>query len=107
MVFSTDREGIKGAIEEMNDQIRECYHGWVQSNPELQGRVTLSFTISPAEEGDEGGLSQIKEAQLLVDDLAHPMMSACLINSAEGLQFEAVSSPTTVHYPYRFSSPSR
>ena len=103
MVFSTDREGVKSAVAEMNEQIRECYHGWRQSNPELKGRVVLAFTISPPEDpSDERSI--IEGAQLLVDNLAHPMMSACLLNSAQGLQFEAVQSKITVHYPYHFSA---
>ena len=118
MVFSVDREGIKSAILEMNEQVRECYRGWRASNPALEGRVVLSFTISPPESGAEGtpegaaagvaaGRSLIKEAALLVDDLKHPMMSACLLNSAEGLRFEPVSAPMVVNYPYRFAaSPS-
>lgn len=103
MLFSTDREGIKGAIEEMNEQIRECYHGWLQTNPELKGRIVLAFTISPPQKSDDEG-SVIEDAKLLVDNLKHPMMSGCLLNSVQGLKFETVKDKITIHYPYRFSS---
>lgn len=113
LVFSTDREGIKAAISETSEQVIECYQAWLKSNPSLEGRIIVSFSITPPQESDDQeaseavALSQITEAELIVDDIAHPMMSGCILNSIEGLKFDAVDKPIKINYPFRFSSTKR
>ena len=110
-MFSADREGIKAAIAEISDQVNECYSAWLKSNPALGGRVVVSFMVNPPviTEGEEPSPSapqtaQIDDAELIVDDVAHPMMSGCILNSIEGLRFEAVEEPLSVRYPFSLSA---
>jgi hypothetical protein len=106
LIFSTDREGIKSAMGELIPELYECYEAWLKTNNELQGRMVISFIIdhqASVKDGESAAVSQVKEAQLMIDELAHPMMKGCLLNSAESLKFEAVDEPIEVKYPFYFS----
>ena len=68
--------------------------------------------IEPAEAvNDELGQTKetveaiLSNVYLKVDEVKHPMMSACLLNLVEGLHFENVSSQVTVNYPFSFKAP--
>ena len=108
LVFSADREGIKAAISELSGDLHECYDGWIQSNPALKGKIVVSFVIAPPSldgaDDQPAHQSTIQDAQLLVDDVAHPMLSGCVLNSIEGMNFEEVSEPINVNYPFNFKS---
>ena len=116
LIFSPDREGIRDSMSsQVGPAVLECYQGWLEENPGLEGRITIQFTIPPegAEDdarddvgarGDAEGVA-VRDAKLLVDDVAHPFLSGCLLNSVEGLRFEAPASgePVVVRYPFQFS----
>ena len=109
LLFSPDSEGIKAALrEQVAPAVRECYRGWLEESPALEGRVLISFEIPaqrPAESGEEEGM-QIRGASLKVDELEHPFMSSCLLNSLAALRFERPESakPIQVNYPFRFQA---
>ena len=111
LIFSPDREGIRDSMSsQIGPEILECYQGWLAENPELEGRITIQFTIPPDGEGDdeESGAAEgvaVRDAELLVDDVAHPFLSGCLLNSVEGLRFEPPASgeALVVRYPFQFS----
>ena len=112
VIFSVDREGIRSAVQEISGDLQECYDGWHQENPALEGRLQVSFVIEPAEAvNDELGQTKetveaiLSNVYLKVDEVKHPMMSACLLNLVEGLHFENVSSQVTVNYPFSFKAP--
>lgn len=112
VIFSVDREGIHSAVQEISSDLQECYDGWLQENPALEGRLQVSFVIEPAEAvNDELGQALepveaiLNDVHLKVDEVKHPMMSACLLNLVENLHFENVSSQVTVNYPFSFKVP--
>lgn len=111
VIFSVDREGIHGAIQEISGDVMECYESWLKENEALKGRVQVSFVIDHTEgEVDESGQTQealeatLRDVYLTVDEVKHPMISGCLINLIEGLHFENVSSKVTVRYPFKFNA---
>lgn len=109
LIFSTDREGIKSAMDEVVPELFECYEAWLKTNQELQGKMTISFIIDhqtsdeEREVADADTYARVRDAQLMIDGLAHPMMKGCLLNSVEGLKFEAVNEHMEVHYPFYFA----
>ena len=115
MLFSVDREGIQGAIQDISPQVRECYEGWLKTDNALEGRVTISFKIAPAEpvaSEDEIALAtpraeinaEIRDTYIALDQVKHVMMTGCVLNSIEELKFENVESPVVVNYPFHFLS---
>jgi hypothetical protein len=111
MLFSVDREGIQGAIQELSPQVRECYEGWLKTDSALEGRVTISFTIDHAEPlTDEDGTTravqyaEIRDTHIAVDEVRHTMMTGCVLNSMSELKFDNVESPVVVNFPFHFSS---
>lgn len=111
ILFAADREGIKSAVQDISNEIKECYEGWLKQNDELQGQIQVSFVIDHAEGTiDESGQSRevlvavLSDVYLTVDQIKHPMMSGCLINLIEDLHFENVPSQMTVRYPFQFSA---
>jgi hypothetical protein len=104
MLFSVDREGIQGAIQEISPQVLECYEGWLKTDSALEGRVTISFMIAPAEPlASEAGIAlatpraeinaEIRDTYIALDQVKHEMMTGCVLNSIEDLKFENVESP--------------
>ena len=109
ILFSADREGIKSAIMEMAPKLQECYDGWSAMNEHLHGRIMIAFDVLPNEQSmdqiqaAETASAQIEAVQVLVDEVAHPMLTSCLLNLIEGLTFENVEKSVNVRYPFQFS----
>ena len=110
IVFSVDREGFTVLFRKSVVICKNAMMGGVK-NPALEGRLQVSFVIEPAETvNDELGQAQepveaiLSDVHLKVDEVKHPMMSACLLNLVEGLHFENVSSQVTVNYPFSFKA---
>ena len=113
ILFSTDREGIKSAMKELGGKLIECYEGWLQTNPEIQGRMQVVFNIKPNQSSAQDGQvpdgqlhADISDSFLSVDSVKHPMMSGCLLNLVEDLKFENVDTPIKVSYPIKLRSKS-
>ena len=102
VLFAVDREGIKSAIQEITDEIKECYEGWVRQNKALEGRMLVSFVIDHTE--GEVAEATLRDVYLSVDEVKHPMISGCMLNLIEDLHFENVDSKVTVSYPFRFGT---
>ena len=102
MLFSVDREGIKSAIQEITDEVTECYEGWVKQNEALEGRMQVSFVIDHTE--GEASEATLRDVYLSVDEVKHPMISGCMLNLIEDLHFENVDQQVTVSYPFRFGA---
>lgn len=98
-----DRDGIQGAVREALPEVRECYDAWVQQNPSLGGRVTMTFTIEPVV-GQEG--ARVTQARVSDQGLGHALMEGCVVQVFEDLRFQAPADgkPMNVTYPLDFSN---
>ncbi|MBU0554305.1 AgmX/PglI C-terminal domain-containing protein [Myxococcota bacterium] len=104
MVWSTDVEGIRGAMRESIPEIKACYEAWVKAYPEMEGRLIASFTISADPEEDRGLVSEVA---ILDSELKHKMMEGCVLDVVSELRFVAPSGgPLTVRYPFNFAVPA-
>jgi len=103
MVYEVSREGIQSAMQETLPKIKECYEGWVADNPDLAGRLRVTFTIS--EETDSDDIAHIDEVQIQDSELAHGLLEGCVLNVVGGLSFDPLEEgAVTVTYPFAFSS---
>lgn len=100
--------GVREAVESIVPDVERCYRGWLQTNPELQGRTTLRVAIAEADTGQSGEEAgrQITEMSALVDGVEHPEFEACVKNTLVHLQFEGPvdEQPVEVLLPFQFTS---
>lgn len=103
MIWSTDKDGIQGAVASKIGVIKECYEGWLKAEPALTGRLKVRFTIDSLEGSD--GLAGVVGAQVLDTELDHVWMEGCVLNSLDGLVFERPGAgPLNVTFPFAFDA---
>ena len=101
MLYSLDREGIRAAIQDRQQDVADCYRQWVGSMAGAGGKVKISFKISPAEDGKS---HHVVEAHLEDSDLAQPFLEGCILNVVSELNFapNEDGESTRVTYPFIF-----
>lgn len=98
--WTVDKDGIRSAIREKVPELRDCYEPWLLANPELQGRIKVSFTI---DEDPDTGLGHVSEIGVLDGGMAHLAMQGCVMNVFKDLHFEPPQNgPVKVNYPLSF-----
>jgi len=103
MIWSTDAVGIRAAMDEVRPAIAECYSAWAKENPELAGKLVVSFTIES--ESPEGEQARVTAVSIPKSEVDHPLLEGCVLNAVVGLRFAGGGEPITVTYPFRFSNP--
>ncbi len=104
--FPTDREGIRAAIQSKVPEIKECYESWLQANPNLAGKMTISFVIRATDGGD----GEVQDVGASSSDISHLPFEGCLKNVMAGMRFEAPYDDSgnlgemKVRYPFVFAS---
>ncbi len=106
VLHALTREGIKAAIAEGLPAIRECYDGWLQQNPALNGKMKVQFTIAEIPGRDRAKVMRVEIAD---GGMGHLAMEGCVGNVFKGMRFERPEGgETRVTYPLSFSpSPAR
>jgi len=95
---------IRERVREIVPFVRECYDDALARDPELGGRVTVSFTIEG--EPDVGGVigtSDVDEAETTVDD---PEFVACVEETMYTIEVAppAGGGAVLVRFPFEFST---
>ncbi len=99
VVYPTDKKGISRAMRSAVKEIRECYEGWVQADPKLQGVVRLEFTI----DANDAGAGQVTEVFAADGGPGTLAFQGCLRSVVADLQFEPPESGSIrVSYPFSF-----
>jgi outer membrane biosynthesis protein TonB len=81
-------------------EVKECYEGWLTEEPDLGGRLVVSFAIEAS--GD--GSARIREARIQGLGLGHRALESCVLVMVESLQFEAPpKGRVEVSYPFFFA----
>ena len=89
-------EVIQRVMRESFGKFRGCYEDALRNCPNLQGRVTLRFTIAPD--------GSVREARALDSDVPDAMLAACVVRQVRTVQFPAPEGgAVTVVYPILFS----
>lgn len=101
-LHALDRDGIKGAIGEKLPEIKECYESWLQSNPNLGGKLRVEFQIVEIPGRARGKVQAIEIAD---GGIGHVAFEGCVRNVFDDLRFEAPKGgEMRVTYPFAFSS---
>ena len=83
--------------------IQECYAPWLNTEPDLAGRLLIRFVIGPGEAGSD--LGRVQQAEIRSSELNKPLVEGCVLNAALSLEFEAVEEPVTVEFPFLLRAP--
>jgi hypothetical protein len=96
--------GIQAAIQEGLEPLRSCYEAWLKADPELGGRIMVSFTIEPEEQ--DPAMARVSELEVYDSDFQHLPLEACTLSVFEELLFEAPEGGGVmkVRYPVVLSS---
>jgi TonB family protein len=95
-----DRETVRRIIMQYRGQIRTCYERALLIAPQLAGRVTLNWTISPS--------GPVIKAQIKSSTSNSPSLDGCVKDVIKSMAFPAAQNgrPTTVIYPFIFQARS-
>ena len=95
-------DGIRGAVNSQIDPIKHCYEQWLKLEPDIAGRVVVTFTVGVGEEGD----GEVTHLELADSDLEHPFMEGCVLNVFQGIPFEPPEDggEVEINYPLMFDS---
>jgi len=102
MVWSVDKDGIQGAIQDTTPAIKECYQAWLKAEQAIGGRIVIRFTISANPENPDIG--QITDVGVNDSELDHTLLEGCVLNAVSETVWVAPDEPLTVNYPFSFSS---
>ena len=104
MVYSTDPEGIDGAMKVFLPNIRNCYQVALNHEPELKGRVTFSFQISENDDPENLDIAKISNVEIFDTEVDSGEMENCIMDNIDELWFEPhQGDPIHVRYPFVFS----
>jgi hypothetical protein len=88
------RDVIRRILKHHNKQVRGCYERALAREPQLAGRVSIKFTISP--QGD------VSSAEVAQDTLADPEVGRCVQGVILKLTFPTSDAPLIINYPFTF-----
>ena len=99
-VWPATAAGIGSAMKEALPAIKDCYEGWLASEPGLSGKVVVQFTLTAG--GD--GSASITEARAS-EGTGSAGFDACVTQVASTLEFDAPEGGRTlsVAYPFLFA----
>jgi len=89
MLWHASREGISEALRDASNEFRECYVAWRRLQPELSGRISISFEITRDPSNPEVG--RVTSVQLGDSELQHPFLEGCILGRFYDFQFEGMT----------------
>lgn len=87
-----DRELVRRVVLRNMGQITRCHEQGLQQNPELAGRVVVTFSIQPN--------GSVLTSAVRENSTQLPSVGTCIANAIRTWQFTAPQSLVTVHYPF-------
>lgn len=91
-----DASAIRGVVRDHRDELGFCFAWQLHQHPELEGRVTMSFTI-----GEDG---RVTEAEVVDDQLGDETVLRCFVNVTRRMEFPAPEDgEVSVRYPFVLS----
>lgn len=91
-----DRELIDAVIQRHMDPIRYCYQRELAHDPELEGRIVLSFTIAASGEVSEATVDETSMDNAAVEDCVRDRFLQMQFPERQG------GGEVVVHYPFLF-----
>ncbi len=100
--FSPDAAGIRAAVKAAIPDLKACYEPWLGLNPDLEGKLTLSFRL-PTEVADGG--PTVTDVETTAGTVGNELVDGCVRNVFAGLDFTPpADEDVTVNYPLVFNA---
>jgi TonB family protein len=96
-VGGLSREQIRRVVRRNLPQVRACYEQTLVSRPDLEGRVSVQFIISPS--------GAVQSAAVAGSSVANTTMESCVAQAVRRWPFPATAGVTSVTYPFMFQRP--
>lgn len=93
---SLSREQVRRTIRRHINEVRFCYEQQLQARPDLEGRVTVAFTISPD--------GVVQSSNVASDSTGNGQVSSCISSSVRRWTFPQAAGVTGVSYPFMLQS---
>lgn len=90
------RETVRRVVHRSHNQVRFCYEQQLQSRPDLSGRVSVRFVISPT--------GAVAAAAVAGSSIQSPRVEACVASVVQRMTFPQAAGTTSVTYPFMFES---
>lgn len=99
-VWPLNKDGFRGAMDEVRPAVLECYEGWLVEQPDLGGRVVLGLVI---EEVD--GLGLVTDTTVEESEADAGAFEACLTSVMSEMEFDAPAGGEAmrVTWPFLFA----
>jgi C-terminal processing protease CtpA/Prc len=91
---SIDKEAVRKIIRKNLASFKKCYDNEVNDNPDIGGKVVLSWDIS-----DTG---ELKTANIKSSDLKNLNAEECIVSTVKTLKFPEAAKGTTINVSYPF-----
>jgi hypothetical protein len=103
VIYPLDGPGVREAVQAALPEIKDCYEGWHNLQPSLEGQLKIKMVIA-SDGGREGGF--VEQISLLDDaGMGHAAFEGCVLSVLNGMRFDAPEGggKMTIHYPLVFS----
>jgi hypothetical protein len=88
-------EQVRRVVMSRVGALRACYEREAQKNPNLQGGVTVAWSIEPS--------GSVSGASIAGSTLGNGIVEGCVVRQVRGWRFPPAEKPTTVGgYPFKF-----
>lgn len=101
---TANKDDIRAAIRDLVPQIKDCYEQGLKTNPDLGGKVVVSFVLARAPDGG----SYAREGEVGDSTLSAPLVEACVLSKLQGAHFKELKGDgeVRVRYPFKFAAES-
>lgn len=90
------KDAIRAVVRAHIGEVRACYEAGLARNPDLRGRVVLTFTIAP-----DGAVTDV----VAVDELSDALpVARCCVDAARAWRFPSPFGRVVVAYPFDLSA---
>jgi len=99
IIGGLSREAIRRVVRRNVRQVRFCYEQGLQSNPSIEGRVVVSWTID--------GTGRVQSSNVASTTLGNAQVESCIANAVRRWSFPQPDGgmPVGVNYPFLLRSP--
>jgi TonB family protein len=91
------KEEVRRVVQRNLAQVRFCYSQELQSNPDLEGRVSVQFHIAPS--------GAVQSSQVASSNMGNAAVEQCVAQAARRWSFPQSPGLTVVTYPFLFQHP--
>lgn len=91
------KEDVRRVVQRNLAQVRFCYSQELQSNPDLEGRISVQFHIAPS--------GSVQSSQVASSNMGSAAVEQCVAQAARRWSFPQAPGLTVVTYPFLFQHP--